>query len=422
MNEATSHTPSTQETEVRLAQEAYDQLKQELDELVANRPVIAAKINVAREEGDLRENGGYLAAREEQAQLEARIRRLQELLRVAKVGEARAEPGVAGPGMVVTVRHEDDKETETFLLGSLEEVAHGDLEVYSLNSPLGKAIIGAHEGEGRRYELPNGGSATVVVVEAKPYYYKPLKHEGFVRRSKTSGCQSLRTAPLSIYTSSDHAPTKLIGAVHDLLVDCDIEIEYENPLQYGSWFKSWSIREKRPAALDKLVELAEKAERAGELKYIYGQRAQSDELEANAVATVISALNGLDSAVIQLSSVIIVKSDGRIVARVLSEEELSILREHSKLLKSPREILTALPQLVSNRAFDPACSPEVEVDELVQCGQDGEPQGLESTSTDNVSGPIERTDVRDDTCYGPKEVTANCGDEDLLRKNRSVRP
>jgi transcription elongation factor GreA len=70
------------ETQVAwLTQEAYDRLKQELDELVANRPVIAAKINDAREEGDLKENGGYHAAREEQAQLEARIRQLQELLR-----------------------------------------------------------------------------------------------------------------------------------------------------------------------------------------------------------------------------------------------------------------------------------------------------------------------------------------------------
>ncbi|MGH3928699.1 MAG: transcription elongation factor GreA, partial [Pseudonocardiaceae bacterium] len=126
-------------------------------------------INDAREEGDLKENGGYHAAREEQGQLELRIRQLQELLRVAKVGEAPAESGVAQPGTVVTVRYEGDEETETFLLGSREEGAHGDLEVYSPNSPLGKAIIGAHEGEGRRYELPNGGSMSVTLIEAKPY-------------------------------------------------------------------------------------------------------------------------------------------------------------------------------------------------------------------------------------------------------------
>jgi len=152
-----------------LTQEAHDRLKHELNGLIANRPVIAAKINEAREEGDLKENGGYHAAREEQAQLEARIRQLQELLRVAKVGEAPSESGIAQPGMVVTVRYEGEDETETFLLGSREEGAHGDLEAYSPNSPLGKAIIGAAEGEDRKYELPNGGSMTVTVVTAVPF-------------------------------------------------------------------------------------------------------------------------------------------------------------------------------------------------------------------------------------------------------------
>ena len=72
-----------------LTQDAYNRLKQELDELIENRPAVAAKINTSREEGDLKENGGYHAAREEQAHQEARIRHLQELLHSAKVGQAR---------------------------------------------------------------------------------------------------------------------------------------------------------------------------------------------------------------------------------------------------------------------------------------------------------------------------------------------
>ena len=66
-----------------LTQEAHDRLQHELDELVAHRPVIAAEINARREEGDLKENGGYHAARDEQAKQEARIRQLQEILRSA---------------------------------------------------------------------------------------------------------------------------------------------------------------------------------------------------------------------------------------------------------------------------------------------------------------------------------------------------
>lgn len=102
-----------------LTQEAFDRLKAELDQLIANRPVIAAEINDRREEGDLRENGGYHAAREEQGQQEARIRQLQELLNNAKVGEAPKQSGVALPGSVVKVYYDDDEnDTETFLIAT----------------------------------------------------------------------------------------------------------------------------------------------------------------------------------------------------------------------------------------------------------------------------------------------------------------
>ena len=107
-----------------LTQEAYDRLKAELDELIANRPVIAAEINARREEGDLKENGGYHAAREEQGKQEARIRQLQELLRTAQVGDAPTAPTRSSPGMVLTIHFDDgDDDTETFLLGSREEGA-----------------------------------------------------------------------------------------------------------------------------------------------------------------------------------------------------------------------------------------------------------------------------------------------------------
>src|SRR6186713_1585121 len=67
-----------------LSQDAYDRLQAELDELIANRPAIAAEINARREEGDLRENGGYHAAREEQGKQEHRIQYLKEFLRNAE--------------------------------------------------------------------------------------------------------------------------------------------------------------------------------------------------------------------------------------------------------------------------------------------------------------------------------------------------
>jgi transcription elongation factor GreA len=152
-----------------LTQEAHDRLSQELEHLIANRPAIAKEINDRRQEGDLRENGGYQAAREEQGKQESRILQLQQLLRDAKVGEAPTSNGTAGPGMIVTVRYAGDDESETFLIGSREESATTDVEVYSAASPLGRALTGAREGDTVSYETPTGKTVELTLISAKSF-------------------------------------------------------------------------------------------------------------------------------------------------------------------------------------------------------------------------------------------------------------
>lgn len=136
-----------------LTQESHDRLKSELDSLIANRPVIAAEINERREEGDLKENGGYHAAREEQGKNEARIRQLKQLLEHARIGVPDSEHDEVAPGKVVTVRFPAWDEEETFLLGSREEAAHASIEVYSPTSPLGAAVLGKRVGESATYPI-----------------------------------------------------------------------------------------------------------------------------------------------------------------------------------------------------------------------------------------------------------------------------
>jgi transcription elongation factor GreA len=154
-----------------LTQEAHDRLQSELAELSGpRREEVVAKIAAAREEGDLKENGGYHAAKDEQGKLEARIRQLTQLLRDARVGEAPVSEGIAAPGMVVTVVYDDDDDdTETFLIGSREEAGTADVTVYSAQSPLGKALIGTKVGESVTYRTPNGASISVKLKDAKPY-------------------------------------------------------------------------------------------------------------------------------------------------------------------------------------------------------------------------------------------------------------
>jgi transcription elongation factor GreA len=152
-----------------LSQDAYDRLQAELDEHIANRPAIAAEINARREEGDLRENGGYHAAREEQGKAEGRILYLKEFLRKAVVGDAPTSDAVA-PGTVVTIQFDDDEDdTERFLLGSREIAATTDLTVYSPESALGKSILGAKRGETVTYTAPSGAAIKVKVIAFEPF-------------------------------------------------------------------------------------------------------------------------------------------------------------------------------------------------------------------------------------------------------------
>ncbi|KRA23871.1 transcription elongation factor GreA [Microbacterium sp. Root61] len=151
-----------------LTQEAYDRLAGELEHLsTTGREEIAKKIESAREEGDLKENGGYHAAKDEQGKQEARIRTLQHLLKTATVSEAPASRGIVEPGTVVTALVAGGE--ERFLLGNREIGVGTDLDVYSEASPLGSAILGLKVGEKTSYTAPNGREIAVEIVKVDTY-------------------------------------------------------------------------------------------------------------------------------------------------------------------------------------------------------------------------------------------------------------
>ena len=109
----------------QLSREAYERLQAELDDLVTRgRIEVASKIERARELGDLSENGDYHAAKDEQGHMEGRIRQLESLLENAEIIEA-PEPGVVGPGTIVTIVYDGDAEddAERYLVGHIEERA-----------------------------------------------------------------------------------------------------------------------------------------------------------------------------------------------------------------------------------------------------------------------------------------------------------
>ena len=161
----------TEQKTIWLTQDAYDKLQAELEELRGpGRAEVIEKIASARDEGDLKENGAYHAAREDQGKIEGRIIQLEDMLRRAEVGETPPDDGVVEPGMVVTYKFvgDDDDEAESFLLGA-REIAPEDLKVYSPESPIGAAISGSAKGETVSYQAPNGNTLEVVILDAKPF-------------------------------------------------------------------------------------------------------------------------------------------------------------------------------------------------------------------------------------------------------------
>ncbi len=153
-----------------LSREAHARLTAGLAEMTGSRRAeVVAKIEAAREEGDLKENGGYHAAKEEQGKLEARIRQLTVLLRDVRVGETPSGETVE-EGCVIRVDYGDD-DLEEFLFANRENATDeggkiGALDVYSPESPIGQAIAGHHQGD----TVTFGPRETkVLIVDITPY-------------------------------------------------------------------------------------------------------------------------------------------------------------------------------------------------------------------------------------------------------------
>ncbi|MFC5177297.1 transcription elongation factor GreA [Nocardioides taihuensis] len=163
-------TQSSDQSTIWLTRKTFDRLQGELEERTgAVRAELVERISSSRDEGDLKENGGYHAAKDEQGKNEARIRQLEEMLRSAST-EPSLDDGVVSPGKVVRYRYAGDDEVEQLLLGA-RDIAddESDIEVISPQSPLGSALVGAAKGQTVDFTAPNGKQLKIEIVDAVPY-------------------------------------------------------------------------------------------------------------------------------------------------------------------------------------------------------------------------------------------------------------
>jgi transcription elongation factor GreA len=152
--------------DIKLSLQAHRRLSEELAERSGpTRRQISELIERAREMGDLKENGDYHAAKNEQGFNEARVRQLEAMLKTAVVVESTTADKVEA-GTVVEVRMEGDDEPSTYLVGSIEERGTG-YDVLSPGSPLGKALLGHAAGDAVTYEAPSG-TFRVEILAVRP--------------------------------------------------------------------------------------------------------------------------------------------------------------------------------------------------------------------------------------------------------------
>ena len=147
---------------VWLTKDAYDHLSAELATLRAARDADSTEPDPAGTGGDPE----YIS---QTGRRHARIRHIQDLLDQAVVGRTPPDDGTAEPGMVLTVRFDDEDEAESFLLAARDCGNINGVEVYSPDSPLGTALIGAQPGDERTYHAPNGATVHVTLLRAVPY-------------------------------------------------------------------------------------------------------------------------------------------------------------------------------------------------------------------------------------------------------------
>ncbi len=144
--------------EVKLTTEGKIALETELNELKAQRPRIAEELRTARADGDVRENAPLDAARETQGKMEARIRELENMLRLAIIVEnddARVAADVAHIGSTVVILNVATGSEMNYQIVNPAEAKPGTGRL-SADSPVGRAVVGHKVGDVVEVAAPSG--------------------------------------------------------------------------------------------------------------------------------------------------------------------------------------------------------------------------------------------------------------------------
>ena len=145
-----------------LTAQGYLDLEEELNNLkTVKRPEVIKALKEARAMGDLSENADYDAARNDQAQLEARIKELEYKLEHSEIADSAKGSDTINIGSTIVVKYDDGEEEEYVIVGSVEADPFNNR--ISVESPIGKAVLGHKQNEMVDVESPNGSYKVEIV-------------------------------------------------------------------------------------------------------------------------------------------------------------------------------------------------------------------------------------------------------------------
>ena len=143
-------------SEIYLTKDGFEKLQAELVELKNQKNELSVEINEAREQGDLKENAGYIYGKQKQSQLMSRISELELRLRSAKIVDNMVvNKEQVSLGATVTMRDENSGATIVYTLSSADEADPAARKI-SVSSPLAQGLLGATAGTSVKVQLPNG--------------------------------------------------------------------------------------------------------------------------------------------------------------------------------------------------------------------------------------------------------------------------
>ncbi|MEU9690593.1 TetR/AcrR family transcriptional regulator [Amycolatopsis japonica] len=162
--------------------------------------------------------------------------------------------------------------------------------------------------------------------------------------------QVARSVPVSMYLGSGENAVEVEAAVRAVLDTQGIDIVEPGEPVIGSWFRLMLGRTKKTLTSEQMADLMARVERAIELQLLHKPQAEINAAELDGVAKLITALGKEQNACVQIGSVFLLKVDGTIVSRTVSQREMAFLERNSGLLSTPREVLGALERAAAEAA------------------------------------------------------------------------